>query len=63
MSKPAIFVTNVAAARARTPGVAGPNGRNVWSIMSRPDIAKGEGGHGRCCGLQGHVRAQPGRGR
>lgn len=48
MSPPAIFVTSVAAARLRTPGVAGPNGRNVWSIMARPDIAKGEGGHGRC---------------
>lgn len=46
MSRPAIYVTDVIAARARLAGFAGP--RNVWSIMARPDIAAGEGGHGRC---------------
>lgn len=47
MSGPAIFVTSVAAARARAPGLAGPHG-NVWSIMARPNVAAGEAGHGRC---------------
>lgn len=47
-TRPAIFITDVAAARTRAPGLAGPDGRNVWSIMARPNIAAGEGGHGRC---------------
>jgi len=47
-AQPTIFITDVAAARARAPGVAGPAGRNVWSIMARPNIPAGEGGHGRC---------------
>ena len=46
MSKPAIYVTNLAAARARTMGVAGRG--NVWSIMARPNVTAGEAGHGRC---------------
>ena len=46
MQKPTIYVTNTAAARARTPGVAGAG--NAWSIMARPDVAAGDAGHGRC---------------
>lgn len=46
MADATIYVTNLAAARARTPGVAGRG--NVWSIMARPNVAAGEAGHGRC---------------
>ena len=46
MNDNTIHVTNVAAAAARLPGLAGRG--NVWSIMARPDIKAGQGGHGRC---------------
>lgn len=43
-----LYVTSALHALHRTPGMVGPPGSNVWSIMARPRVKLGEGGHGRC---------------
>ena len=50
MNKPILFLANAQHALRRGPvgAIAGPSTGNVWTIMARPRIRFGEGGHGRC---------------